>query len=236
MERACEREANHNVSVRTNGHTCDEWKCNMVFQYKSAGSYETSERAIIRTFKTTVEPTIEPITLAMLKDRLRIGSTLVFDVELALILTQARKQVEADTYRRLITQTVVGYMDEFRWVREIEIRLAPVSAIASITYTDLSSVSQTFASSRYSTDFISTPPRIVLKTNQQVEYTEENTPNAVVITMTAGYGSTAASVPAVAKLAIVEYAKILWGGCDGSEKNYQRLISSLQWTAFHKVM
>jgi len=52
----------------------------------------------------------------------------------------------------------------------------------------------------------------------------------------AGYGATAASVPAAAKLAIVEYAKILWSGCEGSEATYKRLISSLQWTAYHRVM
>ena len=144
-------------------------------------------------------------------------------------------QVEADTYRRLITQTVVGYLDEFRWVREIEIRLAPIISITSINYVDLNGTTTTFASSRYSTDVLSTPPRVVLNTNEQVEHTEQNTPNAVAITFVAGYGSTAASVPAAARLAIVEYAKILLGGCGGSSDNYQRLISGLQWTGYHKV-
>lgn len=208
----------------------------MVFQYKSADTYENSTKALIRTFKTTSEPTIEPITLEELKDRMRVGSTCEFDAEIRLILNQARKQVEADTYRRLITQTVVGYMDAFRWVREIELRLAPVSSITSIVYTSTAGSSTTFASSRYATDLNSTPPRIVLKTNEQWEYTEDNTPNAVAITFVAGYGATAASVPPAARLAIIEYAKLLWGGCEGSEANYKRLIGSLQWTAYHKVM
>lgn len=208
----------------------------MAFEYIAPSQYEGRERGLVRTFKTTVEPTSEPITLENLKDRLRIGSTCEFDVELGLILTQARKQVEADTYRRLINQTVVGYMDSFRWLREIEIRLAPVSSITSIVYTDQAGASQTFASTRYATDLNSTPPRIVLDTNEQWEHTEENTPNSVAITFVAGYGATAASVPAAAKLAIVEYARILWGGCEGSEKNYERLVSSLKWTAYHKVM
>ena len=207
----------------------------MAFQYQSATGYERSRKNICRTFETTVEPTIEPITLEQLKDRLRIGSTCDFDAELSQILTTARKQVEADTYRRLIQQTVIGYMDCFQWVREIELRLAPISSITSITYVDLDGNTQTYASSRYATDLISTPPRIVLDTNEQVEYTEENTPNAVKVTFVTGYGSTAASVPAQAKLAIVEYAKILHGGCNGSEANYKRLISALQWTGYYKV-
>jgi uncharacterized phiE125 gp8 family phage protein len=208
----------------------------MAYTYQPATSYEQSAKGICRTFKTTVEPTIEPITLENLKDRLRIGSTCEFDAELSLILTMARKQVEADTYRRLITQTVVGYMDAFRWVREIEIRQAPISSVTSITYVDQNGATQTFASSRYAVDITSTPPRIVLDTNEQWELTEENTPNSVAITFVAGYGATAASVPAAAKLAIVEYAKILWSGCEGSEATYKRLISSLQWTAYHRVM
>lgn len=206
------------------------------FQYKRPAGYEQSTRMLCRTFKTTVEPTIEPITLEQLKDRLRIGSTCDFDAELSVVLTTARKQVEADTYRRLVTQTVVGYMDGFWDVREIEMRLAPISSITSITYIDEAGASQTLSSTAYNTDLNSTPPRIILETDSTWVHTEPNTPNSVSITCVAGYGATAASVPAQAKLAIVEYAKILWSGCEGSEANYKRLISGLQWTAYHKVM
>jgi uncharacterized phiE125 gp8 family phage protein len=236
MERA--RKGLDSFRVRT-GHRSNtriEWVRSMAFQHRPARGYEDSQRMLCRTFKTTVEPTVEPITLENLKDRLRIGSVCDFDAELSLILTMARKQVEADTYRRLVTQTVVGYLDGFLNVREIELRLAPISSITSIVYTDQNSASQTFAASRYATDLNSTPPRVVLDTNDQWELTEENTPNAVAITFVAGYGATAALVPAAAKLAIVEYAKILWSGCEGSEANYNRLISTLQWTGFHKVM
>lgn len=210
----------------------------MAFEYLHPEAYERSTRMLIRTFKTTVEPTIEPITLEELKDRVRVTGC-DDDAQLTQILKASRQQVEADTYRRLITQTVVGYMDAFRWVREIELRIAPISSITSITYTDQNSASQTFSSGSYSTDIISTPPRIVLKTNQTLwDYTEENTPNSVAVTMVAGYGSTAASVPVQAKLAIVEYARLLYGGCEdpAADRNYMRLVSSLQWTAYHKVM
>lgn len=202
---------------------------------RSASDYESSARMVVRTWKTTVEPTIEPITLADLKQRLRITEC-DDDTELQQMLVIARKQVEADTYRRLITQTVVGYLDTFLSLREIELRLAPISSITSIVYTDLTGASQAFASSKYHADLTSTPPRIVLKTSQQWELTEWNTPNAVAITAVAGYGATAASVPAVAKVAIAEYAKWMWNGCDGSLSTYQRLVGSLQWTAYHKVI
>lgn len=205
------------------------------FQYKDPNRYEQTDRMLVRTFTITSEPAIEPITLEQLKDRLRIGSTCDFDAELSAILTTARKQVEADTCRRLIQQTIIGRLDGFLSVREIELRIAPISSITSITYIDQDGVTQTLAGTVYGTDLISTPPRIILKTSQNWLDTEPNTANSVAITFVAGYGATAASVPAQAKLAIVEYAKIIWGGCDGSEMNYKRLIGGLQWTGYHKV-
>jgi hypothetical protein len=45
----------------------------MAYTYQPATEYEQSAKGVCRTFKTTVEPTIEPITLENLKDRLRIG-------------------------------------------------------------------------------------------------------------------------------------------------------------------
>ena len=64
------------------------------------------------TFKTTSGPAAEPITLDELKLRLRVTSC-DFDNELLDMLKAARQQVEADTYRRLITQTVVMYQEDF---------------------------------------------------------------------------------------------------------------------------
>lgn len=197
--------------------------------------YERSARAVVRTWKTTVEPATEPLTLAALKLRLRITEC-DDDIELSQLLTHARKQVEADTYRRLIQQTVVGYMDGFPRGSEIELRLAPISSVTSITYIDQAGATQTLPTTAYHADLTSTPPRILLKTSQQWEEVEENTPNSVLITCVAGYGTAASSVPVAAVLAIVEYARMMWEHCEGDAAVYQRLISSLQWTAYHRVM
>lgn len=186
------------------------------------------------TFQTTSGPTAEPITLDELKLRLRVTSC-DFDAELLDMLKAARQQVEADTYRRLITQTVVMYQEDFTsLLGPVEIRLAPVQSITHVKYYDRDDVLQTFAAADYYANLTSTPPEIRLKEAKQWPNTSLYRPNKVEVTMVAGYGA-AASVPQAAKLAIVEYCRAQWGGCDHNTTAYQRLVSSLQWTSYHKV-
>ena len=186
------------------------------------------------TFQTTSGPTTEPITLDELKLRLRV-TLCDFDAELLDMLKAARQQVEADTYRRLITQTVVMYQEDFTsLLGPVEIRLAPLQSITHVKYYDRDDALQTFAAADYYANLTSTPPEIRLKEARQWPNTSLYRPNKVEITMVAGYG-TAASVPQAAKLAIVEYCRAQWGGCDHNTTAYQRLVSSLQWTSYHKV-
>jgi uncharacterized phiE125 gp8 family phage protein len=187
------------------------------------------------TFKTTTGPTIEPITLDELKTRLRI-TTCHFDTELQDLLKSARTTLESECYRRLITQTVEMHIQDFPGTYgDIEIRLAPIQSITHIKYYDQNDTLTTFDSAKYYTDLTSVPPRIVLKESQSWPITQEERPNKVVITMQAGYGTTAASVPPAARLAIVEYCRTHRDGCEGSNARYKALVSVLQWTAFHKV-
>ena len=186
------------------------------------------------TIKTTTQPTTEPITLDELKTRLRVTGC-DFDNELGDLLKAGRQQVEADTYRRLITQTVEYLIEDFAsLLGPIEIRLAPIQSITSLAYYDRDNVLQTYPAGQYYTNLNSTPPEIVLKEAQQWPNTELYRPNKVIITAVVGYGA-ATAVPPAARLAIVEYVKAVWDGCEHNTATYQRLMSSLQWTAYHKV-
>ena len=157
------------------------------------------------------------------------------DAELSILLQAARIQVENDTYRKLMTQTVAMYMDCFPGaVGSIEIRLAPVTAITSIQYYDQDDSIQTYAAASYYSDLTTTPPRVCLKQSYNWPSITQYRPNPVIVTMTAGY-ATAAAIPAAAKLAIVEHVKANWEGCEGSMSTYDRLVSQLKWTSFHKV-
>ena len=186
------------------------------------------------TFQTTSGPSTEPITLDELKLRLRVTSC-DFDSELLDMLKAARQQVEADTYRRLITQTVVMYQEDFTsLLGPVEIRLAPVQSITHVKYYDRDDVLQTFSAADYYANLTSTPPEIRLREAKQWPNTSLYRPNKVEVTMVAGYGA-AASVPQAAKLAIVEYCRAHWSGCDHNTTAYHRLVSSLQWTSYHRV-
>ncbi len=183
------------------------------------------------TYSVTSAPSTEPLTLTQLKERLRVTTT-QFDDELEELLTTARRQVEQDTTRKLITQTVALYLDDFPAVETLEIRLSPISAVV-ITYTDTAGETQTVAATDYNLDTDSTPPRVRV-VDGVFWPAVDDVPNAVTVTITAGYGA-AADVPAEAKLAIVEWCKLHWGQCDGDRTKYRNLIESLSWSAIGRA-
>lgn len=181
------------------------------------------------TYKVTTQPTSEPITLDQFKDALRVTGC-DFDEQLTELLKVCRQQVEHDSYRKLITQTVTMYLDEFP-CSEIEIRLAPVSTINFVKYYDSGGTLQTFPDSDYWTNLIETPPEIALKLGTYFPVTELDRPNAVQVEMVCGYGA-ASAVPVEAKLAIKELGKLNWRDCDGSRAAYDRLMNQLAWTGY----
>lgn len=180
------------------------------------------------TYKVTGEPGVEPLELADLKSRLRV-TTSDFDTEITDLLKAGRRQVEHDSHRKLINQTVQMSLDRFPTGSELEIRLAPVSVITSVGYTDSDGDSQTFASSNYTADLTSTPPRLQLADGVFWPATD-NIPNAVVVTFTAGYGASADDVPVEARLAVAEWCLMHWADCDGDKRKYDNLINRLAWS------
>lgn len=193
----------------------------------------TLSTLVNRTYKTTSEPAAEPVTLDSLKAALRILSC-DFDEELSRLLTTARRQVENDTKRRLITQTVRLYLDCFPCGREIELRQPPVQSVTSIQYLDAEGATQTFSAASYTTDLTTTPARI-WRDDDAYWPTTDTVPNAVWVTFVAGYGA-ASAVPAEAKLAVIQYAKAIWNQCGGEHTGpgsvYANLISRLSWTGY----
>ena len=188
------------------------------------------------TYNTIVEPSVEPITLNELKDRLRIASC-DFDSEILDLLKAARRQVEHDAHIRLITQTVELSLDVFPLGDTIELRQLPVQSVTSVKYiNDFDQTESTFSAALYNVDLLTKPARITLLEDEDWEDTEPQWPAAVKVRFVAGYGDTAASVPVEAKLAMVEWVRSHWGDCSGDMVKYKNLVNTLAWSGVWRAV
>lgn len=151
--------------------------------------------------KPTVEPAIEPVTLAEVKNHLRISGD-ADDSELTKLIKAARINVEHEQKRQLITATWEHELDEFP-AGEIVIPHPPLITITSISYEDLAGDTQTWAASNYQVDTAGLRGSVRPVPSGTYPSTEADRKNAVTITYTAGYGTAASDVPETTRLAIM---------------------------------
>ena len=138
-------------------------------------------------------PAAEPLSLAEGKAHLRATGT-DEDALITRLLAAARRQVEAVTRRRLITQSWRIYFDAFPGSADLVLPdVAPVSAISSMKYIDTSGVLQTVSSSVYQL-VAEAPARIVLAYDQTWP-SERGDRDGVRVEVTAGYGAAGNNVP-----------------------------------------
>ena len=161
-------------------------------------------------FEVTSAPTTEPIVTADVESYCQYG-TLPTDqaTAIAIMISAARAAVEKRLRRQLLTATWKAYLDEFpdadEGGQEIEIKdKLPITVVTSITYVDGNGATQTLAASAYQVDCASkqSPCRINPAYGTSWPDVRPDTPKAVCITFTAGYGA-AAAVPGSIKLAIL---------------------------------
>jgi hypothetical protein len=170
--------------------------------------------------KQTVTPGAEPITVEEMKGFLRQDDS-ADDALIGGLISAARRLVEQYTGAQLVTATWRMTLDSFFGYRvpggslllhgaripetiggtglwpyygAIELPRFPVSAVVSITYTDPAGVVQTYDPTQYDVDTDSLPARITPAYNTVWPVTRES-PNAVKITFTAGYGIDGSLVP-----------------------------------------
>lgn len=167
---------------------------------------------------TVTAPANEPVSLADLKNHLRVSST----HEDSLITTYgiaARQGVERWTSRALINQTLRLHLQKFPRGGAIRFPRSPVSASSSnVTvkyYTDDGSTAATFASTNYFIDATHEPGRIQLKRSVSWPNEALRSRNPVEVDFVAGYGagSTGASstdVPAGLRVAVMEWTSNLF--------------------------
>lgn len=151
----------------------------------------------------------EPITITEATYHLK-SQGITFDsdetTELTSIIKAARLMAENHTRRKFITQTMKVFMDD--WTTYVTLGVGPVSAIASVQYLDTAGATQTLATSEYSTDLISSNPRVFF--HGTLPDLQENKYNRVWVNFTAGYGAASTNVPEDIRSAIKMIIGHLW--------------------------
>lgn len=141
-------------------------------------------------YKTTVEPSVEPVSVADIKLNSRIDSDLE-DTWIADAIKTAREQAEHRTGRAFINRTLECVLDEFPEA-EIKLPLVPAVSVTHIKYIDSTGTLQTFDAANYGLDTYGIEQWIMPTTDWPTTY---DAANAVRITYVAGYGADATFCP-----------------------------------------
>jgi uncharacterized phiE125 gp8 family phage protein len=145
--------------------------------------------------KLITAPTVEPITVAEVKQRLGVTHS-DLDTDFGAWITEARERAEQITGRALAPQTWEKILDAFP-ANEIQLPWPPLTAITWVKYTDTAGTVQTLADTVYTTDSDNEPGWLLLAYDQEWPDTLD-TANAVRVRYTCGYAN-AAAVPASIK-------------------------------------
>lgn len=152
-----------------------------------------------KTIQIVTQPASEPLTLAEVKEFLRVDHS-DDDATLAIFIKAARQLCESYTRLALMPTTFEEYFDEFptatgTFKDEIRLSRSPVSAVTYVKYIDGNDTTITASASDYKTDLVSRPARISPDNGWFGTY---DTINAVFVRYIAGFAD-AASVPAPLK-------------------------------------
>lgn len=156
-----------------------------------------------RSLRVHTPPVVEPVTLAEAKAHCRVDNT-AEDALISSYIAMAREYVETTLDVALVTQTLEARYDTFPLWEIILPR--PPMAVGTVTviYRDEGGVNRTLLSSsnHFQVDNYVLPGRIY-PLYEQVWPAVRGDENSVTVRWSAGYGNSGASVPAVAKGAIL---------------------------------
>lgn len=147
-------------------------------------------------------PTVEPVTLSEAKAHLRVTSS-DEDSLITSLITAARGMAETITRRALTTQTWDWKFGAFP-ESHLDVPLAPLVSVTSISYIDTAGATQTWSSANYTVldaGAQTAPGRIVPAYNESWP-SVRGLPNDIIVRFVAGYGA-ASSVPAEIRWAVL---------------------------------
>jgi uncharacterized phiE125 gp8 family phage protein len=148
-------------------------------------------------YSVTIQPAAEPVTVAELKDWLRLDGS-DQDTMLSSMITAARVSIEEHTRRSFVQRSIVQSLAGFPAGGCIELVRPPLASVTSVKYYDTDNDQQTIDSSNYLVDVIREPGVVrPIDTYDWPSVYERS--DAVQITFVAGYSADATSVPETMK-------------------------------------
>jgi uncharacterized phiE125 gp8 family phage protein len=149
----------------------------------------------------TSGPATEPVTLAEAKTHLRVDGDAEDTLISSLIIT-SRLHIEAALGLAFITQSWSYFLDAWPATRDVRLPLRPVQSISAVRLYAADESLQTIPADTYVLDGAGTPARLVR--NAGTAWPNPGKPaNGIEIAFVAGYGNSAASVPAPIRQAIL---------------------------------
>lgn len=155
------------------------------------------------SYQITTAPTTEPLTVQEAKLWTRIDAT-EEDTLISELISSARQWIERQWDVALVDQTVKEYWDEVPSTEILKLTVRPVGLAADVTaieYYDEDNALQTWATSNYTVTTDGNEACVTL-TEDASWPTMYVRSGALIVTYTAGFGATAASVPAAIKTCI----------------------------------
>ncbi|MCO5092547.1 phage head-tail connector protein [Bosea sp. (in: a-proteobacteria)] len=147
-------------------------------------------------------PAMEPVTLAETRQFLRLDQT-DEDALLTTLITASRLMIEAQAGRCLIEQPWRIVLDRWPAAGEIRLPLSPLMRIEEARVYDVLGEAQAVAPASLTLEMAADPP-LIRVTGELPEIGRSH--GAIEIDIVAGYGATAAAVPAPLRQAVLRLA------------------------------
>ena len=148
------------------------------------------------THQFVIGDNIKPVCLDDAKRHLNIGlSNTDHNLVLAHYLASARSFAETFTNRKLLTQTVTRYFDNWPSGDAFVLPYGNLQSVTSVKYTDTAANQSTFSSDDYWVETDDEPGRIVLKDGKSWPTTTLKTSKPIEVIYVCGYGDMPGDVP-----------------------------------------
>lgn len=182
----------------------------------------------------TTAPTEEPVSATEAKQYLAVDHS-ADDALIAVLITAARQEAEAQAARRFVTQTQDLLLSGWPADGRIRLEYPPVQSVTSITYYDEDNTAHVMSSADYITVLDTNPPLIVLAGDASWPDATLRSVSPIRVRYVAGYGA-AAAVPARYKNLILALVASAYENRDGisinpsnnAQQQRQNVLAALQ--------